>query len=548
MLIEAAHVKQHRAHRGLTDPFFLMCPNKENPMNDIHPRGRGPWLRRHLSAVLLAGTALGGLAAIPVLAAPEVPVQVPTTTTTPPPINQGAAMTERLPSFVGLVKQVEPAVVSVTNYLKPSAAFSEEGPQHGPTLPFPFNQFAPPGGQAPQARAVEARGSGFIVKSDGLIITNNHVVKDARKVEVTLSSGEKLTAKVVGTDPRTDIAVLKVESPHPLPYLELGNSADVQPGQWVIAIGNPFGLSESVTAGIVSAVGRNIGSGPYDQFIQVDAPINRGNSGGPLITQDGKVVGMNTAILSPSGGSIGIGFAIPSDTIQRISADLEGSSHAVTRGYLGVEAQPVSDAMSKALGLATAGGALVAAVQPNTPASHAGVQPGDVIRTVNGQAIKDPGALAIGIAAIRPGDQAHLDIVRDGKSQTLDVKVAELPSEQQLAQGGGQSQHEHEQKLGLALGSVSPDLAKQLDLPDHTAGAVVMQVKPGSPAEQAGIQPGDVIVGVGTHAVQNPGQASRAIGDALGHDSKALALRIIRNGQPAFVAVNLNPNAESGNG
>ncbi len=406
----------------------------------------------------------------------------------------------------------------------------------------------PPGGQQPQAHAVEARGSGFIVNPDGLIITNNHVVKDARKVEVTLSSGEKLTAKVIGTDPRTDIAVLKVEAPHPLPYLQLGNSDDVQPGQWVIAIGNPFGLSESVTAGIVSAVGRNIGSGPYDQFIQVDAPINRGNSGGPLITQDGKVVGMNTAILSPSGGSIGIGFAIPSSTIQRISADLEGSSHVVTRGYLGVEAQPVSDAMSKALGLSTAGGALVAAVQPNTPAAHAGVQPGDVIRTVNGQSIKDPGALAINIAAIKPGDEARLDIFRDGKPETLNVKVAELPSEQQLAQGNGQSQHQHEQKLGLALGPVSPDLAKQLELPGNTGGAVVMQVKPGSPAEQAGIQPGDVIVGVGTHAVQNPGETMKAIGDALGHDNKALALRIIRNGQPAFVAVNLNPNAESGNG
>ncbi|MEO9191152.1 MAG: Do family serine endopeptidase [Acetobacteraceae bacterium] len=518
-------------------------------MTEAHPPVRGPWLRRHLGAVLLAGTALGGLAAIPVLAAPEVPVQTPTTTTlTPPPINQGAAMTERLPSFVGLVKQVEPAVVSVTNYLKPSANFDEGAPQQGPALPFPFNQFgAPGGGQAPQAHAMEARGSGFIVNPDGLIITNNHVVKDARRVEITMSGGEKMTAKVIGTDPRTDIAVLKVEASHPLPYLKLGHSADVEPGQWVIAIGNPFGLSESVTAGIVSAVGRNIGSGPYDQFIQVDAPINRGNSGGPLITQDGKVIGMNTAILSPSGGSIGIGFAIPSDTIQRISADLESAGH-VTRGYLGVEAQPVSDAMSKALGLSTAGGALVAAVQPNTPASHAGVQPGDVIRTVNGSAIKDPGGLAVSIAAIKPGEPAHLDIIRDGKQETLDVKVAELPNEQQVAQGGGQSQHEHEQKLGLALGPVSPDLAKQLELPNDTSGAVVMQVKPGSPAEQAGIQPGDVIVGVGTHAVQSPSQASKAIGDALGHDSKALALRIIRNGQPAFVAVNLNPNAESGNG
>jgi serine protease Do len=508
--------------------------------------GRRPWLRRHLSAALLAGTALAGMSAIPVLAAPEAPTQVSPSTQgqqqTPPPINQGEAMQQRLPSFVSLVKQVKPAVVSVTNYLKDTPVEAEQPSQRLPQLPFPFNQFPfnqmPPFGHGPQAHAVEARGSGFIVNPDGVIITNNHVVKDARRVEVTLSSGEKLSAKVVGTDARTDIAVLKVESKQPLPYLQMGNSADVQPGQWVIAIGNPFGLSESVTAGIVSAVGRSIGAGPYDRFIQIDAAINQGNSGGPLITQDGKVVGMNTALLSPSGGSIGIGFAIPSDMIQRVASDLEHSGH-VTRGYLGVEAQPVTDAMSKALGLDTAGGALVAAVQPNTPAAKAGVQPGDVIRSVNGEAIKDPGALALNIAGVKPGDPAHLTIVRDGHEQTLDVKVAELPSEE-VAQQTGPSQHEREQRLGLALGPVSPDLATQLELPSGTQGAVVMQVQPGSPAEQAGIQAGDVIVGVGTHAVQNPSQATRAIGDALHRDSNALALRIIRNGQPAFVAVNLS--------
>lgn len=516
-----------------------------------HSPKRGRWLRHHLGAVLLAGTALGGLTAIPVLAAPESTLQVPaqgtqaTSGQTPAPVNQNAAMPERLPSFVGLVKKVEPAVVSVTNYLKPSASF-DEGPQQQqmPQLPFPFNQFGPNQGQ-PQMRAVEARGSGFIVTPDGTIITNNHVVKDASRVQVTLSDGEKLNAKVVGTDPRTDIAVLKVDAGHPLPYLQLGNSKDVEVGEWVIAIGNPFGLSESVTAGIVSAVGRSIGAGPYDQFIQVDAPINRGNSGGPLITQDGKVVGMNTAILSPSGGSIGIGFAIPSNMIERIASDLEHNGK-VTRGYLGVEAQPVSDAMSKALGLTSAGGALIAAVQPDTPAAHAGIQPGDVIRSVNGKKINDPGTLAVDIAGIKPGEEAHLEIIRDGKPQTLAVKVAELPS-QQVAQNT--EHHQREQRLGLALGPVSPDLAKQLDLPSGTSGAVVMRTKPGSPAEQAGIQPGDVIVGVGTHVVKDPSEATKLIGEALSHDSNAVALRIIRNGQPAFVAVNLNnPNGESGNG
>ncbi len=414
-------------------------------------------------------------------------------------------------------------------------------------FPFPFGQ-QQPGQQEPRPHAVEARGSGFIVNPDGLIITNNHVVKDARRLEVTLVNGEKLPAKVVGTDPRTDIAVLKVDAQHPLPYLRMGNSDDVEPGQWVIAIGNPFGLSESVSAGIVSAIGRSIGAGPYDKFIQIDAPINQGNSGGPLITQDGKVVGMTTAILSPSGGSIGIGFAIPSDMIERVATDLE-TSGKVTRGYLGVEAQPVTDAMSKALGLDTSGGALVAAVQPDTPAAHAGVQPGDVIRSVNGQDIKDPSALALDIAGIKPGDQAHLDIMRDGHQEQLDVKVAELPNETQVAQNNqnGSGEHQREQRLGLTLGPVSPDLANQLEVPNGTSGAVVMQIKPGSPAEQAGIEPGDVIVGVGTHAVHNPNEATRAISQALQHDANSLALRIIRNGQPAFVAVNLN-NQNPSNG
>ncbi|HJS84403.1 MAG TPA: trypsin-like peptidase domain-containing protein [Acetobacteraceae bacterium] len=528
-------------------------------MTETNPSiARRSRLTGRIGAALLAGTTLAGLAVTPVLAAPEpaatqqAPVPVGPGNPPPqgqPPVNQGQAMPERLPSFVNLVKQVRPAVVSVTNFLKNTASVEEEG---APQLPFPFNQFpfgnqSPFGQHAPRSHAVEARGSGFIVNPDGLIITNNHVVKDARRVEVTLESGQKLTAKVVGTDPRTDIAVLKVDSPKPLPYLQLGDSKEVQPGQWVIAIGNPFGLSESVSAGIVSAVGRSIGAGPYDQFIQIDAPINQGNSGGPLITQDGKVVGMNTAILSPSGGSIGIGFAVPSNVIQQIASDLEKTGH-VTRGYLGVEAQPVSEAMSKALGLNTDGGALVAAVQPNTPAAKAGVQPGDVIRTVNGQSIKDPSALAMTIAGIKPGDEAKLGIIRDGKQESIEAHVAELPSEQQVAQQGQSGPQRNEGRVGLALGPVSPDLAGQLDLPDNTQGAVVTQVRPGSPAEQAGIQPGDVIVGVGTHAVRNPKEVTRAINDALHGDTNALALRIIRNGQPAFVAVNLSNSDTTGNG
>ena len=280
-----------------------------------------------LAAVLLAGTALGGFmtssfaandATSNTQSATIAPVNPPGTKVAPQP----------LPDFTGLVTQVKPAVVSITSMMKPDAEM--EGPQSGPMeLPAPFNQLIP---HQQQSRVMEARGSGFIINANGTVVTNNHVVKNARSVTVTLDDGRTLPAKIVGRDPRTDIAILKIDAGKPLPYIQLGNSRDVKPGEWVVAMGNPFGLGGTVTAGIVSAVSRDIGAGPYDQFIQVDAPINQGNSGGPLFTQDGKVIGMNTAILSPTGGSVGIGFAIPSDMIRTVSAELEQSGH-VTRGF-----------------------------------------------------------------------------------------------------------------------------------------------------------------------------------------------------------------------
>ena len=252
----------------------------------------------------------------------------------------------RMPDFVQLVRSVKPAVVSITTRLRPDAAASDDDDQggRGPGqggLPFPF-------GPMPQQhhQMVEAKGSGFIISASGTVVTNNHVVRGAQSVSVTLDDGTTLPAKVVGTDPRTDLAVLKLEAKRPLPFIALGNSSDVEPGMWVLAVGNPFGLGGTVTAGIVSARGRDIGEGPYDSFLQIDAPINRGNSGGPLFTQDGKVVGVNTAILSPSGGSIGIGFAIPSNTVKDVVAQIEKNGH-VTRGYLGVEAQAVSPGIAR---------------------------------------------------------------------------------------------------------------------------------------------------------------------------------------------------------
>jgi serine protease Do len=493
------------------------------------------WRRTTLAAVLMAGTALGGFAVghsgyAATDATPGAPVNPP----------GGAVTANVLPDFTNLVTQVKPAVVSITTKLKAApAAFEDNDDQQ---MPSPFRQF-PFGGMGPQTgpqrHAVEARGSGFIINADGTIITNNHVVKDARTVSVTLDDGTQLPAKVIGRDSRTDIAVLKVDAKKPLPYIQLGNSADVKPGQWVVAMGNPFGLGGSVTAGIVSASGRDIGAGPYDQFIQVDAPINQGNSGGPLFTQNGKVIGMNTAILSPSGGSIGIGFAIPSDMIRTVVAQLETSGH-VTRGYIGVEAQQVSATMVKALHLSDSAGALIAGVQSEAPAARAGLEPGDVITSVNGQAVKNPRDLAVNIAAVKPGDDAKLQVLHDGENRSVTVKVGNMPNEQTASTEHGQD--DHQARIGLALAPLSPDLSGQLDVPDGTKGAVVRNVEPGSPAEQAGLQAGDVIVGVGGKKVASPSEAASAIrGAAKDH---AVALRIIRHGEPIFVGVNLDQTSE----
>ena len=501
-----------------------------------------PWRKAALAATLLAGTSLGafavGHAAWADNATPVNPtgVQVPQQT---------------LPDFTNLVSRVKPAVVSITTKFRATpAALEDDGdddavPQrHGnqmPQLPFPFNQMVPNGGQMQTPHAVEARGSGFIISADGIIVTNNHVVKDAKSVSVTLDDGTELPAKVLGRDPRTDIAVLKVSATHPLPFIQLGNSRDVKPGEWVVAMGNPFGLGGTVTAGIVSAVSRDIGSGPYDQFIQVDAPINQGNSGGPLFTQDGKVIGMNSAIISPSGGSVGIGFAIPSDMIRTVTAQLEKDGKVV-RGYVGVEAQQITASTAKALHLSDNSGALLAGVSPDSPAAAAGLQPGDVIEAVNGTKIANPRELAVNVAGIQPGQEAHLTVLHNGQDKDVTVKVGTLPGDQVASndhQGGS-----HRGELGLALAPLSPDVANQLEVPDGTKGAVVERVRPGSPAETAGLQPGDVIVGVGTQPVTSPGEAAKALRGAMNGSDHALALRVIRNGQPVFVGVTLDQSNE----
>ena len=473
-----------------------------------------PWRRGALAAALLASTAFTGIT----LAQPG-PVN-------PPAQNAPQAV---LPDFTGLVVQVKPAVVSITTTI--AAPQGEMGPRMA--LPFPFNQMVPQGPQGVH----QARGSGFIIRQDGLIVTNNHVVKDGSAVSVTLDDGTELKAKVLGTDPRTDIAVLKIDAGKPLPFIQLGNSRDVRPGEWVIAMGNPFGLGGSVTAGIVSAVSRDIGSGPYDQFIQVDAPINQGNSGGPLFTQDGKVIGMNTAIFSPTGGSVGIGFAIPSDMIRTVSDQLASTGH-VTRGYVGVGTQPVTGAMAKALHLTDTSGALLASVEAGSPAAKAGLEPGDVIQSVNGQRVGSPRDLALTVATVMPGEEAKFHILRDGRDRDVAVRVGEQPADKTARTARAETPSSQGQ-LGVALAPLTPDTREQLEVPDGVSGALIRGVRPGSPAEQAGLRPGDIIVGVGNQKVSSPSDVTKAVGSLEGGKDRAVALRILREGTIAFVGVNL---------
>ena len=479
-------------------------------------------LLRGLGAFGLAAALLAGSALVP------VPARADDAVAGGPVI--GAA---HVPDFADLVEKVRPAVVSITSKLSIEPAADE----HGPQLPFGLRPPTHRGGG-------EARGSGFIVDADGTVVTNNHVVRNATSISITLSDGTEMPAKLIGTDPRSDIAVLKVKSDHPLPFVTLGDSNTVRPGEWVIAMGNPFGLGGTVTAGIVSALGRDIGSGPYDDYIQVDAAINMGNSGGPLFTQEGKVVGMNTAILSPSGGSVGIGFAIPSAMVRDVVAQLKEKG-SVTRGYLGVESQKIDPTMASALHLQgdAANGALIASVEPDSPASKAGFEPGDVIVALNGAAVKSPRDLAVAVADIKPGTPATVSLLREGDKRDLTVTLATLKDDK--PQKAGQEQDGGAQGLGLALGPITPDLREQLNLDKNVKGSVVAGVRSGSVAEAAGLRPGDVVVGVGGHAVSSPDEAVKAIREALGGKKNTpVALRILRDGQSGFVALDPNENSD----
>ncbi|WP_448188749.1 DegQ family serine endoprotease [Azospirillum sp. sgz301742] len=499
----------------------------------------------HEPRVRLAGAVRLGLLAAGLAVCPPL---VPAALAQAPALNQGPAAgtaIDRLPSFRPMVEKVMPAVVNISVIERVDAAQTAEA---GPGVPegVPYDEmlrrfFGGPD-QTPRDMGPRmALGSGFIISADGFVVTNNHVVGDADKVTVIFQDGSKHPAKVIGTDDKTDLGLLKIDAANPLPYLKFGDSDDAKPGDWVIAVGNPFGLGGSVSAGIVSARGRDLHSGPYDDFLQLDAPINRGNSGGPTFNTRGEVIGINTAILSPSGGSIGIGFAIPSNLAKSVVAQLQANGK-VTRGWLGVAIQEVTPDIATALGLKEPQGALVTDVTEGGPAARAGLHPGDLIESYNGQPIRQAHDLPKLVADTGVGQPAQLAVRRQGKEETLKVSIAEMPTDK-VATSGNSGEEKDGAALGLALGDLTPPVAQQLHLADGTKGAVVVAVEQDGIAAAAGIRPGDVIEQVNQEPVRDARSAAKRLSAALEHDKRALLL-LDRGGQRRFLAV----SAEAGRG
>ncbi len=480
--------------------------------NHLHRRGSA------FAAALLAGSLLSG-AAFADTAATPAPLQLA-------PVANPAGFSE-------LVTKVKPAVVNIATTETPKHADAQQAPQLPPDFPFPdmFRQFFEQH-RHQDAAPEHALGSGFLVDPAGYIVTNNHVVDGAHKITVTLDDGTSHPAKLIGRDTKTDLALLKIDADKPLPYVAFGNSAKENVGDWVIAVGNPFGLGGTVTAGIVSAHGRNINAGPYDDFLQIDAPINPGNSGGPLFNQSGQVVGIDSAIYSPNGGSVGIGFAIPSNLAAQVVAQLREHG-SVERGWLGVQMQPMTEALAKAVGLPKNEGVLIDDVLPDSPAAKAELQQGDVITAYGDTQIKTPRDLAVAVANTKADDTAKLTIWRDGHERTVAVRIAK---QDKTADAG---QNTEDGSVGMALAPLDAEGRSALGIDDSVKGVVVAEVSPGSRAAESGIRPGDVIVRVSGAAVSTPKAVASRIHDAEHAKKEAIPLLVSRNGTTYYIALEL---------
>jgi serine protease Do len=471
----------------------------------------------------------------------------------------GAMPAIALPSLSPLVERVLPAVVNVSVKLQQETGSSSKAPEIQGNTPFDqflkrffehqFGQNSPLEPFGGGGKTLMALGSGFIVDPSGYIVTNNHVVDHATKVTVILQDHSRHTARVIGRDSKSDLALLKIKTDKKLPYVRFGDSKTAKVGDWIVAVGNPFGLGGTVTAGIVSALGRNIDAGSFEDFLQIDAPINRGNSGGPTFNLKGEVIGINTAIYSPSGGSVGIGFDIPSNTAKKVIAELKKYGHA-SWGWLGVAIQSVTPSIARSLGLDPkhAEGALVASVVPKSPAEKAGIEQGDIIQSANGHAIKTVRDLPRIVSTAPIGSKIALDVLRDGKKRQIEATVAKLPKKKKLAaaEEGAQPQPEAGavSALGMRLEKLDPQLRQRLGLPSGANGVVIGSIAEDSPVRSAGLRPGDVIVSVNQKPVASPQEAAAALKRAAASGNVLLLLN--RNGVTEFLGMAIRHRAVPG--
>jgi serine protease Do len=521
--------------------------------------------RKTISNALTIGLSAGVAAVI----ATAIPVFAQNAQPLPAPQQAPAAAVPNAPvvglpprgapvSFADLTARLQPAVVNISTTQRVEVGrFPRFAP--GTNLEELFRRFQEQQNEdgQPVTREATSLGSGFLISPDGYIVTNNHVIsgRDGQKlvdtITVTLSDRREYAAKVIGRDPLSDLALLKVDG-RDLPYVKFGNSEGIRPGDWAIAIGNPFGLSGTVTAGIVSALHRGIqGGGAYDRYIQTDASINQGNSGGPLFDLNGNVIGVNTAIFSPTGGNVGVGFAIPAELAQPVIEQLR-TSGKVRRGYLGVQIQNMTPAIAASLGLPKDRGEIVAAVEPSGPARAAGLQQGDVVVKVAGQDVTPDTSLSYIVANTAIGSRVPIEVIRGGKRLTLTATIGERPSEASLlgqpdqATPGDRDSADQpgaeaaRRSLGLTLQAISPEIRQQLRLPDTVQGVVIARVNPSSSAAEEGIQRGDIIVSVNQRPVRTPQEAAAIVAEARKAGRDTVLLFVQRGNTPGrFVGVKI---------
>jgi serine protease Do len=461
---------------------------------------------------------------------------------------QAATMPAAPFSFADLAAKVSPAVVTISSSHKVQSSGDAM-----PDLPFDFPKGSPfeeffrhfreqqqRGGQPDRVMAL---GSGFIIDPSGYIVTNNHVVEEATDIKVTLSTGQEYAAKLIGTDTKTDLALLKIDASARLPVVSFGNSDKMRVGDWVLAVGNPFGLGGTVTTGIISARGRDLRNGPFDDFLQIDASINQGNSGGPTFNLAGEVIGINTAIASPNGGSVGIGFAIPSNLARSVIAQLE-SHGSVQRGWLGVGIQPVTPEIAAAIGLGKPMGALVSQVEANSPAARADLRKGDVIIGYNGETVENLHDLTRLVADTPAGRRADVVVWRDKSKATLRVEIAKQKSDQEEAADEVPAPASVEgtdvKALGATLAAITPETRQEMDIPDSVNGVVITDIDSDGSAAEEGLRPGDIIEQVGQKQVHTPAEVGAIVSAAMAAKQDDVLLLVNREGNEVFVAVKVS--------